>query len=245
MNRSTPWAFYLCAVAALTLVAVTLEFRGVAEIRATVTEVFFLTFMAAVWLTVATRLFPWFGLSLRDDAVERKNASALISLCGAVLALGFIYAGANIGEGPSITNNFFCDVIGSASFFLLWFLLELFGKISRSIAEDRDLATGLRTCGLFLAFGLIIGRALAGDWHSEAATIRDFIHDGWPATILLLLALIVEPLARPNRRQAFPPWPAYGLLPAALYVSLAAVWLWHLGAWEGMHNDEISAHAFS
>jgi len=234
MNRATSWAFYLCAVAALTFVAVTLEFWGAAEIRATVSEVFFLTLMAAVWLILATKLFPWMGLSLRDDAVERKNVSALIALCGAVLALGIIYAGANLGEGPSFTNNFFCDVIGSASFFLLWFLLELFGKVSRSIAEDRDLATGLRTCGLFLAFGLIIGRALAGDWHSKTATVQEFIRDGWPAAILLVLALIVEPFARPNRRQPFPPWPAYGLLPAAVYISLSAVWLWHLGAWEGM-----------
>jgi hypothetical protein len=236
MNRSTPWPFYFCAVAALVLVAVTLEFWGAAEIRATVTEVFFLTFMAAVWLILATKLFPWMGLSLRDDAVERKNPSALVALCSAVLALGIIYAGANIGEGPSFTNNFFCDVIGSASFFLLWFLLELFGKVSRSIAEDRDLATGLRTCGLFLAFGLIIGRALAGDWHSEAATVRDFIRDGWPAAVLLVLALIVEPFARPNRREPIRPFPVYGLLPAALYISLGAVWLWHLGPWEGLHK---------
>jgi hypothetical protein len=118
----------------------------------------------------------------------------------------------------------------------LWFLLELFGKVSRSIAEDRDLATGLRTCGLFLAFGLIIGRALAGDWHSEAATVRDFTHDGWPAAVLLVLALIVELFARPNRRQPIRPFPAYGLLPAALYISLGAVWLWHLGPWEGLHK---------
>jgi len=234
MNRGTSWAFYLCAVAALTFVAVTLEFWGAAEIRATVSEVFFLTLMAAVWLILATKLFPWMGLSLRDDVVERKNLSALIILCGGVLALGIIYAGANLGEGPSFTNNFFCDVIGSASFFLLWFLLELFGKVSRSIAEERDLATGLRTCGLLLAFGLIIGRALAGDWHSKTATVQEFIRDGWPAAILLVLALIVEPFARPNRRQPFPPWPAYGLAPAAVYISLAAGWLWHLGAWEGM-----------
>src|SRR5262252_2844949 len=144
MSRGTPLPFYLCALAALTLVATTLECWGAREIRANVSEVFFLTLVAAVLLILAAKLFPWFGLSLRDDAVERKNLSALIALCGAVLALGFICAGANIGEGPSFTNNFFCDVIGIASFFLLWFIVELIGKISRSIAEERDLATGLR-----------------------------------------------------------------------------------------------------
>src|SRR6266436_4405873 len=187
MNRSTPWAFYLCVAISLTFVAVTIKLWGAAGVRTNAGGVFVLTLLGAVWLTVMTKLFAWLGLSLCDDAVERKNHSTLVALCGAVLALGIIYAGANIGEGPSFTNNFFCDVIGSASFFLLWFLLELFGKVSRSIAEDRDLATGLRTCGLFLAFGLVIGRALAGDWHSEAATVRDFIRDGWPAAVLLVL----------------------------------------------------------
>jgi hypothetical protein len=236
MNRSTPWGFYVCAIAALTFVAVTLKFCGAAEIRANVTEVFVLTFVGAIWLALATKLFPWFGLSLHDDAVERKNRSALIALCGAELALGFIYAGANIGEGPSFANNFFCDTIGIASFFLLWVLAESIGRISRSIAEERDSATGLRVCGLLIAFGCIIGRALAGDWHSKTATVQDFIRDGWPAVILLLIALIVEPITRPNRRQPFPRWPAHGLLPAALYVLLATAWLWHLGAWEGMQK---------
>jgi hypothetical protein len=236
MNRSTPWAFYLCAIAALTLVAVTIKLWGAAELRAKIGGVIVLTLLSAFWLTLMTKLFAWFGLSLRDDAGERKNVSALIALCGAVLALGFIYAGANIGEGPSYTNNFFCDAIGTASFFLSWFFVESIGRTSRSIAEDRDLATGLRMCGLLLAFGLIIGRALAGDWHSKTATVQDFIRDGWPAAILLVLALMVEPFARPNRRQPFPPWPAYGLLPAAIYVLLSTGWLWHLGAWEGMHK---------
>ena len=236
MNRSTPWAFYLCVAISLTFVAVTIKLWGAAGVRTNAGGVFVLTLLGALWLTVMTKLFAWLGLSLRDDAVERKNHSALVALCGAILALGIIYAGANIGEGPSYTNNFFCDVIGTASFFLLWFFVELFGKVSRSIAEERDLATGMRMCGLLIAFGLIIGRSLAGDWHSKAATVQDFIRDAWPAALLLLLALIVEPFARPNRRQAFPPWPAYGLLPAAFYISLAAVWLWHLGPWEVLHK---------
>jgi hypothetical protein len=234
MNRSTPWAFYFCAIAALTIIAVTIKLWGAAELRAKIGGVIVLTLLGAFWLALLTKLFAWFGLTLRDDAVERKNGSALIALCGAVLALGFIYAGANIGEGPSYTNNFFCDAIGTASFFLLWFILELVGKVSRSITEDRDLATGLRTFGLFLGFGLIIGRALAGDWHSEEATVRDFIRDGWPAAVLLVLGLIVESIARPNRRQPFRSWPTHGIVPAALYISLTSVWLWHLGPWEGM-----------
>jgi hypothetical protein len=102
------------------------------------------------------------------------------------------------------------------------------------IAEERDLASGLRLCGFFLAIGLVLGRAVAGDWHSPAATIQDFGHDGWPAAIVCAVALPIERFARPNRRRPFPPWPSYGLLPALLYLALAGGWLWHLGAWEGM-----------
>jgi hypothetical protein len=63
-----------------------------------------------------------------------------------------------------------------------------FYRIGRA-AEERDLASGLRLCGLLVANGLILGRAVAGNWHSEAATIHDLIHDGWAASLLSAAAL--------------------------------------------------------
>jgi hypothetical protein len=106
MNRSTPWPFYFCAVGALALVTVTLKLWGAAQVRANVTVVLLFTFVGAVWLMLLIKLFPWLGLSLRDDFVERKNLSALVPLCGAVLALGFVYAGANIGQGAVLHKQF-------------------------------------------------------------------------------------------------------------------------------------------
>ena len=103
-----------------------------------------------------------------------------------------------------------------------------------SIAEERDFASGIRFGGLLVAMGLVFGRAVAGDWHSEAGTVRGFFHDGWPGAVIWLIALIIERFARPNRRRPFPSWPIFGLIPAILYLVLAAAWLWHLGAWEGM-----------
>jgi len=85
-----------------------------------------------------------------------------------------------------------------------------------------------------LASGLVLARAVAGDWHSVAATIHDFIRDGWPAGILCVIALIIERFARPSRRCPVPPWPINGLLPALVYLAMGAAWLWHLGAWEGL-----------
>ena len=216
------------------MVAVALHLWGAAEVRANAGDVFFLTFVGTVWLVLATKLFSWLGLSFRDDAVERRNIAALTALCGAVPAVALTYIGGSLGEGPSYWNNVFSASLGTVGLLGVWLLLELGAKVSVSIAEERDFASGLRMCGFLLAIGLVLGRAAAGDWHSESATVRDFIRDGWPATILWVIALVIERLLRPSRRRPFPAWLSYGLLPALFYLALAAAWLWHLGAWEGM-----------
>jgi hypothetical protein len=145
-----------------------------------------------------------------------------------------IYAGGSFGEGPSYLNNFFSAGLGTAGLLVLWILFEISGKASISITEDRDLASGIRLCGFLVAIGLVLGRAVAGDWHSESATVRDFVSDGWPAVLLCAVALVAERLLRPNRQRPFPSWGSSGLLPALLYLALASAWLWHLGPWEGM-----------
>ncbi len=234
MKNTLRFAFGVCIAASLIAVAAALHLWGAAVIRANPGELFFLTFAAAVWLLLATKLFPWLGLSFHDDVIERNNVAALIALCGALVALALIYAGGSIGEGPSYLNNVFSAGLGTVGLLVLWTLLELCAKVSVSITEERDLASGLRLAGLLFATGLILGRAVAGDWHSEEATIRDFVHDGWPVIILWGMALLIERFAQPNRRCPIPPWPSFGLIPALLFLTAAGAWLLHLGAWEGM-----------
>jgi hypothetical protein len=234
MNVTAYLVYSICGIGGLSFIAAALHFWGAAEIRQDSGEVVFLTIAAAGWLFITTKLFSWFGLSLRDDAAERKNISALIALCGALIAVGLLYAGGSIGEGPSYMNNVFSVGLAAIGFFALWIVLEIVGKVSISITEERDMASGLRLCGFLLALGLVLGRAVAGDWHSESATVRDAFHDGWPAILIGLLATVIELFARPNRQHPFRPWPAFGLFPALFYVGLAILWLWHLGPWEGM-----------
>ena len=226
--------FGVCFTASLISVAAALHLWGAAEIRADASEVFFLTFAAAIWLVLATKLFSWLGLSFQDDVVERRNVAAFVAICAALIATAIIYAGGSIGEGPSYLNNVFSAGLGTAGLLVLWVVLELGAKVSLSITEERDLASGLRLAGFLVATGLVLGRAVAGDWHSEDATIRDFVHDGWPAIILGGMALLIERFARPSRHRPFPPWPSFGLVPALLYLTIAGAWLVHLGAWEGM-----------
>jgi hypothetical protein len=237
MKSSLRWVGDVFFAASIIMVAALLHAWGAKEVREDANELVFLTIAGALWLLLARRLlFPCLGLSFHDDVVERRNRASLAASCGAVLALALIYAGGSIGEGPSYWSNVFSVALGTAGWLVLWILIEIGAKISLPIAEERDLASGLRLCGLLLANGLILGRAVAGDWHSEAATIHDLIRDGWAAPILCATALLVEKLAQPSRRHPFPAWTIDGLLPALLYLAFGMAWLSHLGAWEGMRK---------
>jgi len=206
---------------------------GAKEVHEAPGAILFLTALGGVWSLVVMALFPWLGLSLRDDAMERRNTAALVALLGALLAVQLTFIGGNIGEGPSYWNNVFCAVLGTGGLLCLWLALEVGGGVSASIAEDRDLASGVRLCGFLVAAGLILGRAVAGSWQSEAATLRDYVHDGWPAGGLGVLALIFERRLRPSQQRPFPAWPVVGLLPALLCLGLAGAWVYHVGPWEG------------
>src|SRR5204863_3561268 len=102
-----------------------------------------------------------------------------VALCGAVLGVALTYTGGNLGERPSYWNNFYWAGLASISLLLLWLVLEIGANVSISIAEERDLASGVRLCGFLLAIGSVLGRAVAGDLHPNHATLRDFGHDGW------------------------------------------------------------------
>lgn len=234
MDRKGGWIFGICSVASLSLIGIALHLWGAREVRSDVGELSFLVLWGAMWLLVVTNLFSWLGLSVIDDVVERKNIAALVSVCAALVAMSIIYIGASAGEGEEYWPNLFCTALGSAGFFGLWIVLELSANVSKSIAEERDVASGLRMGGFVLAIALIIARALAGDWHSPAETMRDFVRDGWPAAILCAIAVFIERLARPSRGRPFPTWPTFGMLPGLFYLALASAWFWHLGPWQGM-----------
>ena len=224
----------LSVIASLVLIATAIWFWGANEVRGNATAVFCLTLIGGVYLMLANKIFPWLGLDIRDDAVERRNPAATIALAGALLSVAVIYAAGNLGEGPSYLENFFSAALGIGGLLVAWLVLECGAHVSVSIAEERDLASGIRFGGFLLAAGFICARAVAGDWHSTTATVHDFFHDGWPAAALCFPAVLSEWWLRPNRLRPFPSWPTHGLLPALVYLAVAGAWLWHLGKWEGM-----------
>ncbi len=189
--------------------------------------------MGGAWLTACGWMFACLGVSVRDDACERANPAAVVMVCGAGIGLTLIFCAVNTGEGPSFWNNVFSALAGGIAWFGLWFLLETTTQISRAVTEDRDVASGVRLGGFLLAQGLVLGRALAGNWHSSAATLNDLVRDGWPGVVLLGLAIVAERMLKPTPAMPSPSWFARGVPVAILFVGLALVWVAHLGWWEG------------
>jgi uncharacterized membrane protein YjfL (UPF0719 family) len=187
--------------------------------------------LGAAWLAVAVRFLPLFGLSARDDVVERGNRAAALALSGALLGITLCYAGGNIGNGPGWWVVVFCAALATGALFALWFSLDQVTGLADAVTIDRDPAAGVRAAAFFLGTGLILGRAVAGDWESATATVSDFGAAGWPALVLFLLAVYVERHLRPTAERPNLPLVTHGWLPAAAYLGLAAAAVARQGSW--------------
>jgi uncharacterized membrane protein YjfL (UPF0719 family) len=173
--------------------------------------------MGAAWIGMAPAFFlP--GISVRDDFLERRNSSAALTVLGYMLGSTFCFSGGNIGDGPGWWVVVFCALLANLTLLLLWTIANQFVPISDHITIDRDPAVGLRLAGFFVGCGLILGRAVAGDWHSLDATIRDFVLKAWPVLILLIVLILGERLAQPRFRRDEQAVMTRGLFPALFYV---------------------------
>jgi len=203
-------------------------------VRSDFSGVAFLSVLGVLWLWIANWIYPWLGLSIREDAWERKNPAASMALGCAMVATAITFAAGNLGEGPSYWENVFSSGLSTAGLFILWATFELGGRVSVSVAEERNFASGVRFGGLLLAWSLVLGRAVTGDWHSCKETTNDFIREAWSAAFIWLFALMIELFVRPSRLRPFPSWFLAGVVPAVFYFTIAVLWVVHLGRWEGM-----------
>ena len=202
------------------------------RVREEDTDMALLVFLGMAWLAGASCCFAWMGVNIRDDGIERNNVAAAITWASAIIGTAFCYAGANIGSGPSLWNNVFSALLATSTLAGLWLALEVTCGISSSITLERDIASGVRSGGFLAASGLILGRAVAGDWHSTLGTISDFARDAWPVLFLALVAFLGERAFRPTAKRISAPVQTHGAVPAAAYILLALGWLAYLGAWE-------------
>lgn len=195
----------------------------------------FYLIMGAAWLgAVTTALAPLMGLSARDDVLERANSAASWAIAGAVLGIMFCFAGSNIGDGPGWWVVVFCAALATLTLFAVWGTLEASLHYADAITIDRDRATAIRLGGFLAAGGLVLGRSVAGDWISAGATIADFFATAWPVFALAALEWIFTTFtgARPTPQRPAVPVMAAGVLPAAVYLLLAVVYVAYLRPWE-------------
>ena len=182
---------YLATLAGFLVLGVVVRRWADPQIRANSGYVLLVFLMGGACLTIANALIPWLGISLRDDAFERRNFAAVMALSGATLGVMVTYSAANVGTGPSLWNNVFSSLLATGTLLLVWLVASL-GRAAASITEERDLATGLRLGALLIAEGLILGRAIAGNWVSAGATVLDFLRGGWPALLIFWSARVTR-----------------------------------------------------
>lgn len=200
------------------------------DVRNSPLYLLFYTVMGAAWVGGAMHVVPFLGISARDDVIERGNRAALWAVLGAMLGNTLCFAGGNIGDGPGWWVVVFCGLLSSGALFALWWLVESVAGMSDAITVDRDPASGFRLGAFLAGSGLILGRSVAGDWHSAGETLADFAARGWPAAAVAFMAIgfqrISPPTAkRPARSEAA------ALLPSLLLLAVAITWVAHLGGW--------------
>ena len=177
--------------------------------------------MGLAWLRLAERFFAFAGLSVRDDLIERRNAAAVPAITGALAGVTFCYAGGNIGDGPGWWVVVFSAGLATATFFAAWLLLASRGSGIDAVTIDRDPAAGVRLGAFLGACGVVLGRAVAGNWESAAQTIADFVPALPGVAILVVTALVVERVARPTPQRPRTPLFVFGIVPALLYFAIA------------------------
>jgi hypothetical protein len=134
-------------VLSVALIFATIWRWGAIELRGHL-EVLPLTIAGLVWVAQSTRALAWLGLSVALDVIDQRNWPATFAISSATLALALIFAGGNLGEGPSYWGNVFSVFLGTTAFFILLLWFELSTWIAISITEERDLAAAIRFAGV-------------------------------------------------------------------------------------------------
>jgi uncharacterized membrane protein YjfL (UPF0719 family) len=185
--------------------------------------------LGLAWLRAAEVTFAYLGLSPRDDLVERGNKAAIAAVVGALVGVTFCYAGGNIGDGPGWWVVLFSAALATVTLIATWALLTRLSPVADSVTIDRDPAAGVRLGTFLAACGIILGRGVAGDWHSAWGTVIDLAPALPAVAAILVLAVAVERFARPTGERPHAPFVALGVLPSLLYLMIAASGVWARG----------------
>ncbi len=146
----------------------------------------------------AGQLDPIYRISYRLDVLERRNSVAGFYLGARTLAIALIFSGSMIGEGPG-----FYVVVGF--FGLGWLAMELLiyilcmtrgWKLRDAIIRESDIGRTLVIASWYLAIGMILRLACAGDFVSWTVGFRDFLFKALPVLGIIGVSLVSSNLNR-------------------------------------------------
>jgi uncharacterized membrane protein YjfL (UPF0719 family) len=225
MRGVVPWLLILVPVLCAAIIWYVVNVLAASDVVSNLYYILLYFGLGVAWLKVSEFLFRFFGISAELDVVERGNPAALVAYTGGLLGVSLCYSGGNIGEGPGPQAVIICAGMATIAYFLVWFVLTAFTQVDYTITVDRDLATGLRLGSFLLATGLILGRAVVGDYISAVATWNDFVAHAWPVLPLLAIAIIFDYFTKPTVESPVQPPLIFGVLPSAIYIGSAIVYL--------------------
>ncbi|MEM6505907.1 MAG: hypothetical protein AAF711_10625 [Planctomycetota bacterium] len=222
--------YYLAPVLCFGLVTAGLQLFAASDVRNTFYVVWYvIMWLAWVGITVIF-LLPLVGLRLYDDVLERRNPAVMIASLGAMLGLTLAYLGGNFGEGPSWGVVALCTLISFGGFFGLWLLVAMASPVLQRLTIERDLGTAIRVFGLLTGFGVVLGRAVAGDWVSVEGTFEDFFLIAWVLILLAVFEIVLARFASISRKLDVNAV-TLGVVPGCLYFALGAGYVVGVGWW--------------
>jgi len=216
-------AIVVTLAASLAVVFVALLTRADPEVRSGAGYILLFLAVAADTLALVTLVAPTLGLPIIDGFVRGRNAATGWAVVGLWLGTGLVNAGANIGRGDTIYTTLGPLALALGALLVLVAILSALTRSFRAVRLDRDVPAGMRLAGLFIAWGLFLGRGAAGDWESVGRTLEDFGRSAAAAAYLLVGGAIVEAALRPTVRHPERSW-RWGIGPAVGYSIPAVVW---------------------
>ena len=224
-GRAARWLLAMLPVACLAGLQFFLVQYAAHEVREDPRYDFLFLAGGGAWLALSTQAAKLAGLSARDDAIEARNPAALIALCGWWIGVMSCYCAANIGEGPTIWTTFVPAGAASLTLLILWIVFACLTRGWEAIVIDRDVASAWRLAGLLVGCGVVLGGAVAGDWHSWEGTWWDFLVQGWPVVVMFAVAAWLEIAWRPRPVRSDSPIVLCGIVPGLAFIAFGGIWV--------------------